>query len=90
MAEIVYSRRFRKDVKLCRKQGKDMGKLREIFDIMLSGQSIPPRYKDHALVGKWKGFRDVHLEPDWVLVYCMEKDTIYLSATGSHSDLLKV
>ena len=90
MAKIIYSNRFKKDVKLRQKQGKDMNKLKAIFDIFIEDRPIPSKYKDHPLTGKWKGFRDLRIEPDWVLIYCVEKDVVYLSATGSHSNLLKM
>jgi len=90
MRGVSRSNRFKKDVQLCIKQGKDMGKLKTIIDILISGKPIPKQYKDHPLKGKYSGFRDLHIEPDWVLVYYIEKDVIYLSATGSHAYVLKM
>ena len=62
-----------------------MEKLKAVFTMLIEGKEIPAKYKDHPLIGKWKGFRDLHIEPDWLLIYYIEKDTVYLSATGSHS-----
>jgi len=85
MFGIVSSNRFRKDVELCQKQGKDMNKLKTIIFILQTGIPIPSQYKDHSLKGKWLGFRDLHIEPDWVLVYRIEDDVIFFSTTGSHA-----
>jgi mRNA interferase YafQ len=85
MRGIAHSNRFKKDIKLCQKQGKDMNKLKTILDILKSTDPLPIQYKDHPLKGKWTGFRDLHIEPDWVLVYRIENDIIFLSATGSHA-----
>ena len=76
MLGISRSNRFKKDAQLCQKQGKDMEKLREIIQILVSEVPIPPKYKDHPLKGKWNGFRDLHIEPDWVLVYYVEDNMV--------------
>ena len=64
-----------------------MSKLREIIQLMLDGTRLPPRYRDHALGGEWKHHRDCHIEPDWLLLYKIEGETLYLVRTGTHSDL---
>jgi len=58
---------FRRDVKLAQKRNKDMTKLREAILLLIEGNSLPQRYKDHPLGGGWKHFRDCHIEPDWLL-----------------------
>jgi len=78
---------FRRDVKLARKRGKDMAKLREIVLLLIEGNPLPPRYKDHPLAGNWKHFRDCHMEPDWLLIYKIEGEDLHLTRTGTHSDL---
>lgn len=90
MRELVFTNRFQKDVKLCQKQGKDLGKLRKVFDILISGETIPVQYRDHYLTGNWKGYRDLHIEPDWILIYKEQDEKIVLlTATGSHANLLR-
>lgn len=90
MRILRFSTRFQKDVKLCRKQGRDMDKLRRVLKILEAGSIIPPEYKDHPLKSNWKGYRDLHIEPDWVLVYKEEGDTVVvLVTTGSHARLFK-
>ena len=63
-----------------------MAKLREIILLLVEGGPLPPRYKDHALVGDWN-HRDCHIEPDWLLIYKIDGDDLYLVRTGTHSDL---
>jgi mRNA interferase YafQ len=48
---------------------------------------VEARHRDHALTGDWKGFRDCHIQPDWVLIYSVDDEALYLTRTGSHSDL---
>ncbi|TPL02722.1 MULTISPECIES: type II toxin-antitoxin system YafQ family toxin [unclassified Mesorhizobium] len=83
----VRSGQFRRDVKRMEKRGKDLGKLREILGLLVGEHELPPIYKDHPLKGEWKGFRDAHLEPDWLLIYRIGNDELQLARTGSHSDL---
>lgn len=68
-----------------------MNKLHAVLEILAAGTPLPARYKDHALSGNWKGYRDLHIEPDWLLLYKLEDNTIVLlAAIGSHSKVLKV
>lgn len=84
---LISGTQFRRDVKLAQRRGKDMSKLRELVSLLASGDPLPPRYKDHALAGEWKHHRDCHVEPDWLLIYKVDGDDLYLVRTGSHSDL---
>jgi mRNA interferase YafQ len=81
------SGQFKRDVKKAGKRGKDMGKLRALLDLLLNAQPLPARYLDHSLKGAWAGFRDAHIEPDWVLIYRIEDDELQLARTGAHSDV---
>ncbi|MER8636055.1 MULTISPECIES: type II toxin-antitoxin system YafQ family toxin [unclassified Mesorhizobium] len=87
MLTPVRSGQFRRDVKRAEKRGKDLGKLRELLGLLLAGDELPASYKDHSLKGDWKGFRDAHIEPDWLLIYRVAGDELQLARTGSHSDL---
>ena len=78
---------FKKDIKRQLKQGKDQRKLISPVGILLSGESLPPRNRDHPLKGAWKGRRDCHIDPDWILIYRRTEDELRLERTGSHSDL---
>jgi len=78
---------FRRDVKLAQKRGKDMAKLREVILLLIEGKPLPARHKDHSLGGEWSHHRDCHIEPDWLLIYKVDGDDLYLVRTGTHSDL---
>jgi mRNA interferase YafQ len=64
-----------------------MSKLRELILLLMEGDPLPPRYKDHPLSGDWKHHQDCRLEPDCVLLYKIDVDDLYLVRAGSHSDL---
>lgn len=78
---------FKKDIKNQIKRGKDPEKLLALVDLLLARKPLPYKSKDHPLIGKWKGCRDCHLEPDWILIYRINEDELRLERTGSHSDL---
>ena len=89
MRTPISSTQFRRDVKLAQRRGKDMQKLREIILLLMEGDPLPLRYKDHPLGGEWIRYRDCHIEPDWLLIYKIEEDDLYLVRTGTHSDLFR-
>ncbi len=68
--DIEYSGQFSKDVKLAQKRHKDMNKLKYLMTLLINNTlPLPAVYKDHPLQGSWKGYRDAHVEPDWLLIY---------------------
>lgn len=81
------SRRFEKDVELVRKRGHDMEKLKVILSLLIEERPLPIQCRDHQLKGDWKGFRDAHIEPDWLLIYAIEGGELYLARTGTHADI---
>lgn len=87
--DIVLSNRFRKDLKLARKRGYDLRLLESIVNTLASGQPLPVKNRDHALAGEFSGFRECHILPDWLLVYRIDDEELFLflSRTGSHSDI---
>jgi len=87
--KLHYTTQFKKDYKRVNKQNKDLSKLRAVIEKLVAGQSLDPKYKDHQLSGNWKGHRDCHIEPDWILIYRITPDDLYLERTGSHSELFK-
>ena len=89
MYNIVYTNRMKKDVKRAIKRGKNLSKLAYVLDLLQIGDPLPENYKDHALSGDLKDFRECHIESDWLLIYQIFEDTLILSATatGSHADL---
>jgi mRNA interferase YafQ len=86
---IHYTTQFKKDYKRIRKQNKDLSKIRAVIEKLAAGQLLEPKYHDHQLSGNWKGHRDCHIEPDWILIYRITVDGLYLERTGSHSELFK-
>lgn len=87
MRSPSYTGQFKRDVKLAQKRGKDMGKLRQVIALVLAGQSLPRELGDHPLKGQWKFRRDLHIEPDWVLIYRVEGERVRFERTGTHADL---
>ena len=89
MYKIIASKRFEKDLKLAKKRGLDLKRLELVVNILSSGKVLPKRYRDHSLGGNYQSFRECHIQPDWLLVYRIEKDELmlFLFRTGSHSDL---
>jgi mRNA interferase YafQ len=86
-----YSSRFKKDLKLMEKRGL---KMREIYEVMLSLQNeepLPPFRRDHTLAGNYIGYRECHIDPDWLLIYKIrsEVNEIYFHRAGTHSDLFR-
>lgn len=91
MLKIEYQGQFKKDFKLAVKRGCNPALLAEIVNILANEQPLPPKYKDHHLTTSrnYKGMRECHIQPDWLLVYEIRKETLILRLvrTGSHSDL---
>ena len=89
MLQVEIAGQFRKDQKRMEKRGANMAKLREAILALASESPLPPRYRDHALTGSWKGCRDLHIEPDWLLIYEIRGSVLGLARTGSHADLFE-
>jgi mRNA interferase YafQ len=88
--EIQQSARFKRDLKVAMKRGYDIDKLEEVVDLLANGITLSSKNRDHALTGDYKGYRECHITPDWLLVYQQREDAVvlYLFRTGTHSDLL--
>jgi len=80
--KIHYTNQFKKDYKRIKKQNKDVNKLRTVVEKLAAKELLEARYRDHSLSGNWKGFRDCHVEPDWLLIYKRTEDTLILERTG--------
>jgi len=91
MLKIRYSSRFKKDFKAILKRGYDVCIFEDVLNLLRNEQTLPEKYRDHALIGNYVNHRSCHLTPDWLLIYKIEKDvlTLYLTRTGTHSDLYK-
>lgn len=89
MLSIVPSNQFKKDLKLAKKRGMNLEHLSLVVDTLARKQTLDDRYRDHSLAGNYRGFRECHIEPDWLLVYRTEESELelFLFRTGTHSDL---
>ena len=87
--DLQFTSQFKKDLKLAKKQNKDLGKLFEVIDILANGETLDAKYKDHSLTGNYRGTRECHVEPDWLLIYEIRGDVfvLMLYRLGSHSEL---
>ena len=81
------STRFRRDVKRQIRKGVDLSRLEAVIEILVVQQPLEDRYRDHPLIGNWKGYRECHIQPDWLLIYRTIDDELQLARTGSHVDL---
>jgi mRNA interferase YafQ len=85
----VRSGQFKRDVKRIEKRGKDLAKLRALLLLLIENKPLPAAYVDHPLKGNWKGYRDAHVQPDWLLIYKVDGDELHLARTGSHADIFE-
>ena len=87
--EIVFTSRFRKDVKLAKKQHKDLDAMYQVIEKLANGEKLDAKYRDHDLSGNYAGCRECHIEPDWIMIYEIIDNVLVLSLIriGSHSDL---
>lgn len=91
MCSIQFTNQFKKDLKLAKKQGRDLDKLFEVISILANGEKLDTKFKDHDLSGSYKGTRECHIEPDWLLIYEIVNNTLILMLyrLGTHSELFK-
>ena len=87
--QLQWTAQFKKDYKLALKRGRNIAALDDTIRMLADRRTLPPKFNDHALTGNFKGFRECHIEPDWLLVYAVQNNvlTLTLSRTGTHSDL---
>ena len=79
MLELVTTNQFKSDLKRIQKRGYNLQKLHNILNTLRSNQTLSPKYRDHALTGNYIGFRECHIEPDWLLVYAIDNWKPYFS-----------
>ena len=89
MLKIVPSNQFKKDLKLAKKRGLSLNHLTAVVNMLAAREPLNERYRDHALTGRYRGFRECHIHPDWLLIYKVYADRLVLALirTGTHSDL---
>ena len=89
MLDVRYSSSFKKDFKACIKRGYKMELLQTAIDTLRIPEALPEKNKDHSLSGNYSGYRECHIEPDWLLIYRQTSGELQLYRTGTHSDLFK-
>ena len=87
MLTIQYTNKMKRDAKRVSKRGRDISKLTAALNLLASGEQMPENYKDHPLKGEMRGYRECHIEPDWLLIYKIYGQYITFIRTGTHSDL---
>ena len=89
MLELKQTSQFKKDLRRMAKRSVNMDLLDEVVQLLREREPLPDKYEDHPLTGNWAGYRDCHIQPDWLLLYRVEENVLILSLTrtGSHSDL---
>jgi len=89
--DVQFTNQFKKDLKLAKKQGKNLDKLFEVIDILANGGALDAKYRDHDLTGNYKGTRECHIEPNRLLIYEIYDDILVLMLyrLGTHSELFK-
>ena len=85
----VFTKQFKKDVEKIGRQQKNLNLLKDIMELLEKQKPIPIKNKDHCLKGNLKDYRELHIDPDWLLVYRIKDIEIFYYRTGSHSDLFK-
>lgn len=89
--ELKSTTKFKKDYKLAKKRGLDLGQLEYVIEELLMGHTLDAKYLDHPLHGDYEGFNECHIQPDWLLIYGKDEGNLVLTAvrTGTHTDLFK-
>lgn len=91
MFDVEYTTQFKRDLKLAKKRNKNLDTIKKIMTQIQHEEPLNPKLRDHSLIGNWNGHRELHVEPDWLLIYKLiqvEKVVIFVR-TGTHSDLFK-
>jgi len=90
MLNVRYSTKFKKDFKSCVKRGYKMALLQQVIDILRIPAPLPTNNRDHNLSGNYSGYRECHIEPDWLLIYKQTDTELLLDRTGTHADLFRL
>lgn len=92
MYKVKITNTFKRSYKLMKKRGLDISLLDKVIDDIRQGKELDIKYRNHELKGKFKGFYECHIQPDWLLIYFIENNilTLTLVDTGSHADIFKM
>ncbi|MBE7551291.1 MAG: type II toxin-antitoxin system YafQ family toxin [Anaerolineales bacterium] len=89
MRKPSFTRQFEKDLKRMGKRGKELQKIKEVMSLLIEEEQLAEQYRDHPLIGNYKGRRECHIESNWLLIYKLIGDDIIFERTGTHSDLFE-
>ena len=91
MLEVVLSNRFKRDLKRVVRRGRDTAILEAVVNTLAGRRPLPEANRDHALTGDWTGYRECHIQPDWLLIYRVHENELLLllMRTGTHADLFE-
>ena len=86
---IIPTSTFRKELKKAGRQGLPLGELESVIDKLANDEPLDKKYRDHELLGNYRGYRECHIQSDWLLIYKKKTDVMVmlLARTGTHSDL---
>ena len=87
MKRLSRTNQFKKDIKRMLKRGKDFTEFKTVIQQLPESQGLATHYRDHALIGQYKGTRECHIAPDWLLIYEVTDTEVILIRTGTHSEL---
>ena len=85
--KLIWTKRFSKDVKRAKRRNQNLESLQKVIKMLQSGDTLPQECKLHPLKGKYTGYMECHIEPDWLLIWKADSKNVYLTRTGTHSDL---
>ena len=90
--ELILTGKFKKSLKLAKKRGLDLKLLDKVITMLQNDIPLEEKYRDHELKGKYQGFRECHIQSDWLLIHLKENDvlTLTLVDTGTHADLFNL
>jgi len=88
LRDFAFTNQFKKDLKLMEKRHKNMDKIFEVIALLIWGEPLPERCREHKLSGDYEGLTDCHIEGDWVMLYRKSDDKVVFYYTGTHSDRL--
>ncbi len=89
MRTIRRTSQFKRDVKRMKRRGRDLEEFKKVIGNLAGGRELEPKYRDHMLVGGYRGTRECHIAPDWLLIYELGGSEIVLIRTGTHTDLFE-
>lgn len=90
MLDVRYSTKFKKDLKACSKRNYNLALLTQVVDILRIPAPLSAKNKEHYLTGNYAGYKECHIQPDWLLIYRQTSDELLLYRMGTHSDLFNL